>query len=128
MITNLQRATWAEKAILVFREQTGCDHADSLGDLLCDLMHWANASNFDFDFALDCARQHYEEECDEESSTHCRPEAVQDLVDAIERQTQAARAVIDSWEQGDLAGAVHGLEMSLDETLAALAKAKGGAA
>ena len=36
--------------------------------------------------------------------------------------------MIDSWEQGDLAGAVHGLEMSLDEALAALAKAKGGAA
>ena len=55
------------------------------------------------------------------------PEAVQDLIDALEHQTEAARAVIDSWEQGDLAGAVHGLEMSLDESLAALARAKGGA-
>ena len=56
------------------------------------------------------------------------PVAVQDLIDALEHQTEAARAVIDSWEQGDLAGAVHGLELSLDEALDALAKAKGGAA
>jgi len=128
MITNLQRATWAEKAILAFREQTGCEHTDSLGDLLCDLMHWADASNFDFDFALDRARQHYEEECDEENSTACLPEPVQDLVDALERQTEAARLVVDSWARGDLASAVHGLELSLDESLAALAKAKGGVA
>ena len=128
MVTNLDRANWADKAILAFRGQTGCEHADSLGDLLCDLMHWADASNFDFDFALDCARQHYEEERDEESPANCLPEPVQDLIDALERQTEAARTVVDSWERGDLAGAVHGLEMTLDESLAALAKAKGGAA
>jgi len=128
MITNLDRAKWAHKAIRAFREQTGCEHADSLGDLLCDLMHWADAGNFDFDFALDRARQHYEAECDEESPTDCLPEPVQSLVDALERQTEAARAVVDSWAQGDLASAVHGLELSLDESLAALAKAKGGAA
>jgi hypothetical protein len=61
-------------------------------------------------------------------NTDCFPEAVQNLIDALEHQTEAARAVIDSWEQGDLAGAVHCLEMSLDEALAALAEAKGGAA
>jgi hypothetical protein len=126
MITNLDRANWADKAILAFREQTGCDLDDSLGDLLCDLMHWADARNFDFDAALDRARQHYEAECDEESSAANLPPAVQDLIDALERQSDAARVVVDSWEQGDLAGAVHGLEMSLDESLAALAKAKGG--
>jgi hypothetical protein len=78
--------------------------------------------------ALDRARMHYEAERDEESSTVCLPEPIQILVDALEQQTEASRTVIDSWEQGDLAGAVHGLEMSLDESLAALAKAKGGAA
>jgi hypothetical protein len=128
MITNLDRANWADKAILAFRKQTECDYRDGLGDLLCDLMHWADARNFDFNADLDRGRCHYQEERDEESSSSGLPEAVQDLVDALERQSEAARAVIDSWEQGDLAGAVHGLEMSLDEALAALAKAKGGAA
>ena len=128
MPTNLDRANWADKAVRAFREQTGCDYEDSLGDLLCDLMHWANTRNFDFDAALDRARCHYEEERDEESATDCLPEAVQDLIDALERQTVAARAVIESWEQGDLAGAVHGLETSLDEARAAIAKVKGGAA
>jgi hypothetical protein len=128
MVTNLERANWADKAVLAFREQTGCDHEDALADLLCDLMHWADVQNFDFDMALDRARMHYEAERDEESSTVCLPEPIQILVDALEQQTEASRTVIDSWERGDLAGAVHGLEMSLDESLAALAKAKGGAA
>ena len=128
MITNLDRANCADKAILAFREQTACEHEESLGDLLCDLMHWAILRHFDFDAALDRARLHYEEECEEENSTDHLPQAVQNLIEALERQTEAARAVIDSWEKGDLAGAVHGLEMSLDDSLAAIAKAKGGAA
>lgn len=128
MVTNLDRANWADKAVHAFREQTACDYEDSLGDLLCDLMHWADARNFDFDAALDRARCNYQEEHDEENGTACLPEAVQNLVDALERQTEAARAVIESWEKGDLAGAVHGLEMTLDEAVAAIAEAKGGAA
>jgi hypothetical protein len=127
MTTNLDRANWADKSILAFREQTECDYGDSLGDLLCDLMHWADARNFDFDANLDRARCHYQEERDEETTDRL-PAAVQDLIDAFELQTERARAVIDSWEQGDLAGAVHGLETSLAESLAAIAKAKGGAA
>jgi hypothetical protein len=71
---------------------------------------------------------HYQAECEDENSTVRLPQAVRDLVDAFELQTERARAVIDSWEQGDLAGAVHGLEMSLDDSLAAVAKVKGGAA
>jgi len=126
MVTNLDRANWADKAILAFREQTGCDHDDSLGDLLCDLIHWAAVRSFDFDAALDRARHHYAEECDEEKSDRMS-EAVRDLIDAFEEQTERARAVIECWEQGDLAGAVHGLELSLDESLAAIAKVKGGA-
>ena len=31
MTTNLERANWADKAVLAFREQTGCEHEDSLG-------------------------------------------------------------------------------------------------
>ena len=127
MITNFDRANWADKAILAFREQTGCDHEDSLGDLLCDLIHWAAVRSFDFDAAFDRARHHYQEEREEETKDRMS-EAVRDLIDAFEEQAERARAVIESWEQGDLAGAVHGLEMSLDESLAAIAKAKGGAA
>jgi alpha-L-fucosidase len=127
MITTLDCANWADKAILAFRDQTGCDFEDSLGDLLGDLMHWADARDFDFDAALDRARHHYAKERDEEKADRMS-EPVRDLIDAFEEQTERARAVIDSWEQGDLAGAVHGLEMSVDESLAAIAKAKGGAA
>jgi len=128
MITNLDRANRADKAVLAFREQTGCDHEESLGDLLGDLMHWATVRNHDFNAALDRARHHYEAECQEENSTDRLPEAVRDLIEALEHQTEAAQAVVDSWEQGDLAGAVNGLEHSLDGAVAALAKVKGGAA
>jgi len=58
--TNLQRAVWAEAAINVFREQTGCDHEESLGDLLCDLRHWAGFVGLDFEIALERAQIHFE--------------------------------------------------------------------
>ncbi len=64
--TNLDRVAWADKAIRTFRDLTGCDHEDSLGDLLCDLMHWADAKNFDFEAALDRARDHHAAERAEE--------------------------------------------------------------
>jgi len=60
--TNLQRAVWAEGAIIAFCGQTGCVHEDSLGDLLCDLMHWAKIENFDFSAALNRARFHFDAE------------------------------------------------------------------
>jgi hypothetical protein len=82
MITNLDRANWADKAILAFREETYCDHEESLGDLLCDLMHWADARNFDFDTALDRARHNHQEERDEESPTACPSEIIRDLIDS----------------------------------------------
>ena len=47
---------------------------------------------------------------------------------ALERQSESARAVIDSWENGDLAGAVRDLEDSLTVALKAIADARGGAA
>jgi hypothetical protein len=61
-VTNERRALWAHAAIHVFTELTGCDREDALGDLLCDLMHWAGQNNFDFPAALDRARGHYEAE------------------------------------------------------------------
>lgn len=60
--TSLQRAAWAEEALLAFRKESRCDHEDSLGDLLADLMHWASFTGFDFDLALDRARMHYDAE------------------------------------------------------------------
>jgi hypothetical protein len=49
-----------------------------------------------------------------------------DLLDALETQTDAAQNVIDTWQAGDLAGAVRALDVSIDGARAAIAKAKGG--
>lgn len=59
---NDDRAKWAAAALRRFRCMTGTDHADALGDLLCDLMHWSDRNNFDFELALDRARGHYQAE------------------------------------------------------------------
>jgi hypothetical protein len=61
-VTNKDRAEWARKALQAFSCESDCEYADSLGDLLCDLMHFADANNFDFKAALDRARNHYAEE------------------------------------------------------------------
>jgi len=47
------------------------------------------------------------------------------LRDALAAETEAAQAVIDHWERGDLAGAVRALAATLGEARAALAKAQG---
>ena len=60
--TNPDFARWAATALAAFRQETCCDHEDSLADLLCDLMHWADTHNFDFEAALFCAECHYREE------------------------------------------------------------------
>lgn len=60
--SNLQGALWAEAAVIAFRHANPCDYEDSLGDLLTDLMHWANVRGSDFDAALARARSHYEAE------------------------------------------------------------------
>jgi len=56
---NDSRAQWAGAALSTFMKETGTDEEDSLGDLLADLMHWADRNNFDFDAALDHARWQY---------------------------------------------------------------------
>ncbi len=75
-VTNLLRAVWADAAIRQFRAQTGSDYEDALGDLLCNLMHWADARAFDFEGALIRARDHY----------------------AIERVEDALKAHLLSWQ------------------------------
>lgn len=64
---NTKRAAWANAALWTFIEQTGTDREDALGDLLCDLMHWADHSDFDFTAALDRARDHYQAELVEDA-------------------------------------------------------------
>lgn len=65
-VTDNERAEWARNALESFRRETNCDFGDSLGDLLCNLMHFADSNNFDFEAALTRARGHYVEEKDEE--------------------------------------------------------------
>ena len=60
--TNHGRAAWARNALEGFRRETKCDYEDSLGDLLCDLMHFGDFHNFDFEAALARARMNYEAE------------------------------------------------------------------
>lgn len=60
--TNSERVAHAEAALATYTRRTRCDRPDSLGDLLCDLMHWAHANDFDYDLALDRARMHFEAE------------------------------------------------------------------
>ena len=53
--------------------------------------------------------------------------AARDLFEALDAQTNAARAVIKNWARGDLAAAVRELDDSIEPACAAIAKAKGGA-
>ena len=59
---NDDRSTWAGRALAVFMHITGTEEEDALGDLLADLMHWADRNQFDFDAALERARGHYDAE------------------------------------------------------------------
>jgi hypothetical protein len=74
--SNPNRAAWADQAIRTFCTETGCDHEDSLGDLLADLMHWADTRNFDFEAALLRATNHYLAELSEERGWRATAEAV----------------------------------------------------
>ena len=57
--TNAGRAASADAAIFAYMSRTRCDCEESLGDLLCDLMHWADKCRFDFAAELYRARRHY---------------------------------------------------------------------
>jgi hypothetical protein len=89
MTTNLDRANWADKAIRTFRKQTGCDFEDSLGDLIADLMHWADAKTFDFDAALYRARNHYEAERSEEGAPLQNSDLVTNLLAVLQKALAA---------------------------------------
>ncbi len=57
--TNKDRAERAAAALRHFQCTTGTDYDDALADLRCDLHHWCDRENADFQSALDRARQHY---------------------------------------------------------------------
>lgn len=87
-ITNIDRAGWADAAIAHFQDLTGCDREDVLGDLLCNLMHWADVHNFDFTLALARAGDRYAAEV-AETPTDPR---VPILLNALEQAVQALNA------------------------------------
>jgi hypothetical protein len=67
-VTNDRRAQWARGALEAFVRQTGqsIDLPDGdtevIGDLLCDLHHWADAHDVMWDVALALGEMHYEAE------------------------------------------------------------------
>ncbi len=58
-----------------------------------------------------------------ESDDYRLRKAAPDLLTALQDQTEAAKAVIDNWEKGDLAAAVRDLAASMSEADAAISKA-----
>lgn len=56
---NEARAEWAGQAVAAFMVATRTDPENALGDLLCDLMHWASKNGQNFDETLDRARRGY---------------------------------------------------------------------
>lgn len=69
---NDDRASWAALALRHFRRATGADREDALGDLICNLMHWCDRNNFDFELALYRARGHYMAETTADEVDHKR--------------------------------------------------------
>ena len=59
---NRARAEWAAAALDEFQNGGGTDAADVLADLLCDLMHWADQSSYDFDAELARGKGHFDYE------------------------------------------------------------------
>jgi broad specificity phosphatase PhoE len=58
-----------------------------------------------------------------ESDDYRLRKAAQDLLTALQDLTEAAKAVIDNWEKGDLAAAVRALDASISKANAAIGKA-----
>ena len=53
-----ERAASADAALMAYMLRTSCDCEDCLADLLCDLMHWADHTRFNFaeEFRHACMR------------------------------------------------------------------------
>ena len=63
---NSTRAKWANDALDCFMSVTNTGEEDVVCDFLCDLMHWCDRNNNDFDKELARAAHHYEAETTEE--------------------------------------------------------------
>lgn len=66
---NDERSLWAGKALDTFQELTGSDDDTALGDLLCDLMHFADrhpTTHQAFHKALSNAQSNYAAETSKE--------------------------------------------------------------
>lgn len=99
---NDDRAKWAGIALAQFQSETGTEDADALCDLLCNLMHWADRHNEDFDAELTRARNHYDVETTPEDSP----------------LLHAAKLVLQRWSEGDLADAVRDLQAAVNYAVA----------
>lgn len=64
---NASRAECGAVALRAFMEMTRTDEESALGDLLADLMHWADRSGHEFNVCLERARGHYDTETGSES-------------------------------------------------------------
>lgn len=78
---NDERAEYAAAAIRAFQHQTQTDDDDALGDLLCDLQHFADREGYDFKKMLERAAMHYEAETRAEPTADDAVSAT--IVDAI---------------------------------------------
>ena len=59
---NVARVEWARTAVDTFQSVCRTDDDDALCDLLCDLMHLADAEGWQLDTELSRTRGHYEYE------------------------------------------------------------------
>jgi hypothetical protein len=56
---NDRRAYWAGEALKTFRHITGTDHECCVADLICDLQHWCDRNDVDFNNEVRLAASHY---------------------------------------------------------------------
>lgn len=67
-LMNKIRAERGEELVSLYESLTKTDREDALGDLLCDLMHWAKENKIDFEASLACGIEHHEFETTEEAN------------------------------------------------------------
>jgi hypothetical protein len=119
--------TWATAEIAARTPKQAMQKARALAEKDIDALDWCTyePSSVPLD-EIEISGPHGEGPCWQSAELALRL-AADDLLDALEAQTEAAQAVIDAWETGDLAGAVRTLDGSIEDARAAIAKARDGA-